>query len=72
MIQVLKKTPITFNGVDGWEVLVKDDEIEWESTFVCDRCIYTKWIDLASLLVPCDIYHECLNDHQTYYIFEPK
>lgn len=71
MIQELKRTPITFNGVDGWEVLVKDDEIEWESTWVCERCIYFAWNGEEETKAPCNIVHGCLGDYQTYYKFEP-
>ena len=40
MIQELKRTPITFNGVGGWKILIQDDGIHWDEEWVCERCIY--------------------------------
>lgn len=70
MKQELKRIPITFNGVDGWEILIKDDEIIWDVTSACDRCIYREWKDDEDLLPICDSFHECTNNYQTYYTFE--
>lgn len=72
MKQILKQTPITFDGVDGWEVLVKDDEINWAETWTCERCIYFDWNDEAETLAPCDIVHGCLADYQTYFEFRTR
>lgn len=72
MIQELKRTPITFNGVDGWEILIKDDEIHWEYDWVCERCMYFDWDDEEETLAPCDIVHGCLADYQVYYKFETE
>lgn len=72
MIQELKRRPITFNGVDGWEILVKDDELEWEDEWVCRRCMYLTWDDYEGTLSTCDIVHGCLPDYQTYYKFETE
>lgn len=70
MKQILKQTPITFNGVDGWEVLIKDDEINWAETWTCERCMYFDWDGETETLAPCSIVHDCLRDYQTYYKFE--
>lgn len=72
MIQELKRKPITYNGVDGWEVLLKDDEIYWDEVWVCERCMYFNWDGGDDITDPCDIVHDCLNDYQKYYKFEKK
>lgn len=73
MIQELKRTPITFNGVDGWEVLIKDDEIGCDGHTACDRCMYRLWIDThlyIAILATCVDVHDCLPNYQTYFEFQ--
>ena len=75
MKQILKQTPITFDGVDGWEVLVKDDEIGCESGDACDKCIYRRWTIsniCYEVLVTCVDVHGCLFDYQTYFEFRTE
>lgn len=75
MKQILKQTPITFNGVDGWEVLIKDDEIGGESGAACDKCIYVRWIANhihTQVLATCVDFHGCLSDYQTYFEFRTE
>lgn len=71
MKQILKQTPITFNGVDGWEVLIKDDEIRWDEEWVCGRCMYVEWDGESETLAPCSMVHGCMDDWKTYFKFEP-
>lgn len=72
MIQELKRCPITFNGVDGWEVLIKDDEISWIDEWVCEQCMYVDWNGESEILAPCSMVHGCTDDWKTYFKFEPK
>ena len=72
MIQILKQAPITFNGVDGWEVLIKDDELDWIEDEVCLRCMYRDWREENDTPDTCDIVHGCTLDMQTYIEFRKE
>ena len=72
MIQILKQTPITFNGVNGWEVLIKDDEINLEKEWICWRCMYVNWNREDETLAPCSIVHGCEGDWKTYFEFRTE
>lgn len=75
MIQILKQTPIKFNGVDGWEVLIKDDEIRFEYEWGCYRCMYLDWeeqVGYSSPFTPCSTIHGCRPDYQTYFEFRTE
>lgn len=72
MIQELKRKPILFKGEWGWEVLIKDDEIDTETTWVCERCAYFDLLSVDDRLIDFDIVHDCPDDLQTYYKFDPK
>ena len=75
MIQILKQTPITFNGVDGWEVLIKDDEIRFDDEWICERCMYRDWekqIGYTAPFTPCSIIHGCRDSYQTYFEFRTE
>lgn len=72
MIQELKRTPITFDGVDGWEVLVRDDEIKLNETCACFQCKYVVWDWMSLTGATCDGNHDCLDSNQMYFRFEPK
>jgi len=72
MIQILKQTPITFNGVDGWEVLIKYDEIDWQERGTCMRCIYFDEDDYIETQEPCYIVHGCGADYRTYFEFRTE
>lgn len=71
MIHEVKRTPITFNGVDGWEILVKNDDIMLGSYLACDRCMFQDWSDDEEFAECCHIVHNCTMDFQKYFIFEP-
>lgn len=72
MIQELKRTPITFDDVDGWEVLMVDDNLTGMEELSCYLCMYYEWCDKWEELPPCDIVHGCVIDKRAYFIFEPK
>lgn len=72
MIQELKRTAITFNGVDGWEVLIKDDEIQLGDKGICERCMYRDWREEKETLTPCNIVYRCIEDWQTYFEFKTE
>lgn len=75
MKQILKQTPITFNGVDGWEVLIKDDEIRFEDEWVCERCMYRYWEERTGYtapFTPCSTIHGCIDSYQTYFEFHEQ
>lgn len=70
MKQIVKKTPITFNGVDGWEVLILDTGAKWEDGSLCDRCMYKDWDNVEETMASCDIVHHCTIDFPAYFKFE--
>lgn len=75
MKQILKQTPITFNGVDGWEVLVKDEEQRWDEYWVCARCMYLDWEKRSGytrMFTPCSRIHGCGDNYQTYFEFRTE
>lgn len=68
MITELKRTPITWNGEDGWEILVIDDfPID---VFACEFCMYSEWNDWSGNGLPCSIVHKCGSDPNTFFIFK--
>lgn len=69
MKQIIKTTPITFNGVDGFEVLVKDSEVRAEDC--CDNCMYSGYEISSELLADCSTVHSCGTSPFTYFRFEP-
>lgn len=69
MITIIKKTPITFNGVDCMEVLVHDDNIV--DCTCCDLCIYRDWDEWIDAQASCVDVHGCTSDSNTYFITEP-
>lgn len=71
MIQELKRTPITFNGVDGWEVMVLDDDLRHGGIVGCDKCIYD-YNEISRMEdVPCPVITGCWYDDRVYFEFEP-
>lgn len=68
MIQVLKKTPITFNGINGWEVLIVDNEIDKKGMNPCQCCMYTDWMDRGTNANCMDV-HECCLTECDYFVF---
>lgn len=69
MKKVIKKTPITFNGVDGFEVLIKDSEV-WAGD-CCDKCIYSNYVPSSEIGADCCTVHSCGTSPFTYFGFEP-
>lgn len=67
MSEVIKRSPITFNGVDGWEVLIEDKTITF--AIACDRCIYRDWHDELECQAPCHIVHGCTMAAPSYFQF---
>ncbi len=68
MITELKRTPITWNGEDGWEVLVRDtDPANYD---ICELCIYRDWYEGVTDDAYCEIVHGCLILPFTYFIFK--
>lgn len=66
MLTILKKTPITFNGVDCLEVLVKDDFMK--ASVPCELCMYRNYEPDSELLADCCTVHGCGLDFNTYFI----
>lgn len=69
MITEIKRTPITWNGEDGWEVLVRDDNPPFYD--VCELCMYNEWEPLPDSVDKCVYVHGCLLSSFTYFKFEP-
>lgn len=67
MKKEIKRTPITFNGEDGWEVLYEDTDI-WSGD-ACKYCMYEKWNGCSETLASCDIVHGCGFYQPTYFQF---
>lgn len=63
----LKRTPITFDGHDGWEILIEDTDITY--AIGCERCIYRDWNDEIECQAPCHIVHECSMKAPSYFKF---
>lgn len=67
MKKEIKRTPITFNGKDGFEVLYEDTEI-WQGD-VCEFCMYNEWNDWSEGAATCDVVHGCGFGRPTYFQF---
>lgn len=67
MKKEIKRTPITFNGVNGFEVLYQDTDI-WSGD-ECDYCMYDGWDGWKECLATCDIVHGCDIEKSTYFQF---
>lgn len=67
MKKEIKRTPITFNGVDGFEVLYEDTEI-WQGD-ACSYCMYQEWADWTECTAPCHVVHGCGLGKSTYFQF---
>lgn len=70
MVEVMKRTPITYHELDGFEVLLHDDDVCFDTA--CSQCMYKDWDDELEVLAPCDIVHGCAPYIKTYFIFEPQ
>lgn len=67
MITELKRTPITFDGKDGWEILLEDD-CELDEN-VCGSCIYRDWNDWSGCGTTCVDVHGCGYRQRSFFIF---
>lgn len=68
MKRVIKKCPITFYGVDGWEVLVHDVDVFKKYETPCMNCMYNPEVDYISD-EPCHVIHRCTHQVYNYFIF---
>lgn len=66
MLTILNKTPITFNGVDCLEVLVKDDCMN--ASIPCDLCMYRNYEPTIDIAATCCDVHGCGRTPNTYFI----
>lgn len=67
MKKIIKRTPITFHGEDGFEVLIEDTNI-WLGDG-CDYCMYNNWDGWKECIASCDIVHGCGFGRPTYFQF---
>ena len=67
MKKEIKRTPITFHGVDGFEVLYEDTDI-WPGN-ACEYCMYEHWDGWKECIASCDTVHECGLRRPTYFQF---
>lgn len=67
MKKEIKRTPITFNGEDGFEVLYEDTEI-WSGD-ACEYCMYEEWYGWEECSAPCAVVHGCYLRKPTYFQF---
>ena len=63
----IKRTPITFNGEDGFEVLYEDTDI-WSGDS-CDYCMYDEWFGWEECSASCAVVHGCDIGKPTYFQF---
>ena len=63
----IKRTPITYNGEDGFEVLYEDTEIFRYDA--CDYCMYNEWNDWSEIAASCVDVHGCYLGKPTYFQF---
>lgn len=68
MITEIKRTPITWDGKDGWEILVQNDCPQ--VVCVCQLCIYHYWDGWKKRGTTCRILKGCGNSLYTYFIFK--
>lgn len=68
MKRVIKKRPITFYGVDGWQVLVHDVDVFNRGENACMNCMYDDEVDYISN-EPCHVIHRCTHSSYNYFIF---
>ena len=67
MKKEIKRTPITFNGEDGFEVLIEDSEIYIEDS--CEYCMYEGWYRWEYVSASCELEHGCVLGKPTYFQF---
>lgn len=69
MKKIIGKTPITFNGVEGFKILVLDGEI-WGAE-CCEKCMYSNYQPSYEIGADCCTVHSCGTSPYTYFLFEP-
>ena len=67
MKKEIKRAPITFNGEDGFEVLIEDSEIYIEDS--CEYCMYEEWFGWEEFSASCEVVHGCYFGKPTYFQF---
>lgn len=67
MKKEIKRTPITFNGEDGFEVLFEDTEILLSDS--CEYCMYEEWYDWNECAASCCTVHGCDYGQPSYFQF---
>lgn len=68
MKRIIKKCPITFNGVDGWEVLVDDVDIYKRHEIPCENCMFSGYLGCDNS-EPCMDVHRCTHSSYSYFVF---
>ena len=63
----IKRTPITFNGEDGFEVLIEDTEL-WPGD-ACLYCMYSEWDNWSECAATCNDVHGCGDIKPNYFQF---
>lgn len=67
MKKEIQRTPITYNGEDGFEVLFEDNEVPRED--LCTFCMYEDWFGWNVSSASCCTVHGCGFDSSTYFQF---
>lgn len=68
MIDIIKRTPITIDGVDCVELLVDDDEATHQNC--CDLCYYGDWTPSEDVMASCCEVHGCPRSVPYYFQIE--
>ena len=68
MKRVIKKCPVTYYGVDGWEVLVRDVDVFKRCEIPCENCMYDDDI-VCDCSATCMEVHGCAQNPYTYFVF---
>lgn len=63
----IERTPITFNGEDGFEVLYIDSDI-WDED-ACEYCMYEDWMGWSECAASCAVVHGCEIGRPTFFQF---
>ena len=69
MITILKESPITYDGVDYLEQLVRDSECA--AGQACDLCFYKDYVPAIELIAGCADVHGCTLSNKTYFRIKP-
>lgn len=68
MKRVIKKSPITFYGVDGWQVLVNDVDVYKRGESPCENCMYDDEMNY-DCDATCQNIHGCTRFLYNYFVF---